>query len=134
MTDIKVIEGIGPALAKKLAKAGIRSCEALLAQGANKKGREAIVRDSKVSAAKILKFVNHADLCRIKGVGGEYSELLEAAGVDSVPELAQRNAANLAAKMAEVNKKKKLVRAVPSEKRLTGWIAQAKKLPRVVRH
>ena len=84
--------------------------------------------------ALILKFVNHADLCRIKGVGGEYSELLEAAGVDTVPELAQRNAANLTAAMAKVNEEKKLVRSLPSEKQVTNWVAQAKELPRVISH
>ena len=82
----------------------------------------------------MLRFVNHADLCRVKGVGGEYAEILEAAGVDSVPELAQRNAANLAAKMEEVNAEKKLVRSVPSEKMVEGWVEQAKSLPRVVTH
>ena len=134
MASVTVIEGVGPAIAKKLLKAGIKTCEGLLKAGANKKGRAAIVEQSGVGAAQILKFVNHADLCRVKGIGGEYSELLEASGVDTVPELAQRNAANLAKKMSEVNGKKKLVRSVPSEKQVTGWVAQAKKLPRVISH
>lgn len=134
MTDITVIEGIGPAIAEKLEAADIKTCEALLEKGASAKGRKEIVEKSGVSSKLILKFVNHADLCRIKGVGGEYSELLEAAGVDTVPELAQRNADNLAAKMAEVNEAKKLVRSVPSAKMVTGWVEQAKTLPRVITH
>ena len=134
MTDITTIEGIGPAIAEKLEAAGIKTCEKLLEMGATAKGRSDIVEKSGVSAKLILKFVNHADLCRIKGVGGEYSELLEAAGVDTVPELAQRNADNLAAKMAEVNEAKKLVRSVPSAKMVTGWVEQAKSLPRVITH
>ena len=134
MTDLTDIEGIGPAYEEKLVGAGVNSCAQLLEQGATKAGRNKIVADSGISDTLILKFVNHADLCRIKGVGGEYSELLEAAGVDSVPELAQRNADNLAAKMAEVNEEKSLVRALPSASKVADWVAQAKELPRVVTH
>ena len=134
MTAITVIEGIGEATAEKLKAADIETCEALLEKGASAKGREEIVTASGVSKTLILKFVNHADLCRVKGVAGEYAELLEAAGVDSVPELAQRNADNLAAKMQEVNDEKKLVRSVPSAKMVSGWVDQAKELPRVVTH
>lgn len=134
MTSLTTIEGIGPAFEEKLKGASIDSCEELLEKGASAAGRQAIVEASGIDASRILRFVNHADLCRIKGVGGEYSELMEAAGVDSVPELAQRNAANLAAKMAEVNEEKKLVRSVPSEKQVTGWVDQAKSLPKVVTH
>ena len=134
MTDIQTIEGIGPAYAEKLEKAGVKTCEKLLELGASKKGRDEIAAASDLSNTLILKWVNAADLCRISGVGGEYAELLEAAGVDTVPELAQRNAANLAAKLAEVNEEKKLVRAVPSEAHTTKWIEQAKSLPKVVTH
>ncbi|MEQ8691217.1 MAG: DUF4332 domain-containing protein [Pseudomonadales bacterium] len=134
MTDLTVIEGIGPAYAEKLNKAGVANCEQLLEQGASKSGRQAIVEASGMSAALVLKFVNHADLFRIKGVGGEYAELLEAAGVDTVPELAQRNAENLAAKMAEVNEEKSLVRSLPSATTVAGWVDQAKTLPRVITH
>lgn len=134
MTALTTIEGIGPAYEEKLKSAGIGSCEELLKQGATTAGRKKIVEASGMAAALILKFVNHADLCRVKGVGGEYSELLEAAGVDTVPELAQRNAANLTAKMAEVNAEKKLVRSEPSEKQVSDWVAQAKELPRVITH
>lgn len=134
MTSLTEIEGIGPAYEEKLKGAGIGSCEELLEKGATAAGRAAIVEASGMDKSRILRFVNHADLCRVKGVGGEYSELLEAAGVDTVPELAQRNADNLAAKMEEVNAEKKLVRAVPSAKQVAGWVEQAKELPRVITH
>ena len=134
MTKLTTIEGIGPAFEEKLKGAGIDSCEELLEKGATKAGRNEIIEKSGIDASRVLRFVNHADLCRVKGVGGEYAEILEAAGVDSVPELAQRNAANLAAKMEEVNAEKKLVRSVPSEKMVEGWVEQAKSLPRVVTH
>lgn len=134
MTALTNIEGIGPAIEGKLKEAGIDSCEELLEKGATSQGRKAIIDASGVSEKLVLKFVNHADLCRIKGVGGEYAELLEAAGVDSVPELAQRNSDNLAAKMSEVNEAKKLVRSLPSADTVSGWVGQAKELPRVVTH
>lgn len=134
MTKLTDIEGIGPAFAEKLKAAGITSCEVLLDKGATGKGRNDIAAASGIDGSRILRFVNHADLCRIKGVGGEYAELLEAAGVDSVPELAQRNAENLAKHMAEVNEQKRLVRSLPSPKAVTRWVQQAKTLPRVVTH
>ncbi len=134
MAALSTIEGIGPAYEEKLQEAGVSSCEDLLEQGCSKAGRDAIVEKSGISDKLILKFVNHADLMRIKGVGGEYSELLECAGVDTVPELAQRNAANLTAKMAEVNEEKKLVRALPNESQVEDWVSQAKGLDRKVTH
>jgi len=134
MTKLTTIEGIGPAFEEKLNGAGIGSCEALLEKGATRAGRATIVADSGIDESRIQRFVNHADLCRIKGVGGEFSELLEAAGVDSVPELAQRNADNLAAKMVEVNNAKALVRVVPGAETIAGWVDQAKTLPKIVTH
>lgn len=134
MTKLTTIEGIGPAFEQKLQAAGVKSCEQLLEQGSTKKGREKIATSTGMDMGRVLRFVNHADLCRIKGVGGEYSELLEAAGVDSVPELANRNAENLAQKMAEVNGQKKLVRVVPAAKSVSAWVTQAKTLPKVVTH
>ena len=86
------------------------------------------------SAAQVLKFANMADLYRISGVGSEYAQLLEAAGVDTVPALARRAPANLAATLAEVNAEKKLTRRVPPEADVTKWIAQAKELPRVLEY
>jgi predicted flap endonuclease-1-like 5' DNA nuclease len=134
MAKLDTIEGIGPALSEKLGNAGIDSVASLLDTGGNKQGRAALAEKSGISEAQLLKFVNHADLMRIKGIGGEYSELLEEAGVDTVPELAQRNAANLSAKIEEINVEKKLVRATPSEKQIEDWIQQAKGLPKAVHH
>ncbi|NNF55041.1 MAG: DUF4332 domain-containing protein [Acidimicrobiales bacterium] len=134
MAKIETIEGVGPALAKKFQGAGVRTCEKLLADGATKKGRKALAASSGVSEDKILAFVNCADLMRVNGVGSEYSELLEKAGVDTVKELKNRRPDNLTAKMVEVNAKKKLVRRTPSEKVVTKWVAQAKKLPAVVKY
>ena len=134
MAKLTMIEGIGETLANKLRKGGVGSTDSLLKEGATKKGRIALAERCGIDEGRILKFVNHADLMRIKGIGGEYSEILEAAGVDSVPELARRNPASLAAAMGVVNAQKKLVRAVPTEKRVAGWVAQAGKLDRVVGH
>lgn len=134
MTKIIEIEGIGEAYQAKLAAEGVATVEELLAKGATKAGREALVEATGISAKLVLKWVNHADLFRIKGIGGQYSELLEAAGVDTVPELAQRNAANLHQKMTEVNAEKELVRQLPTAGHVEDWIAQAKELPRVVQY
>ena len=134
MANIKDIEGIGPAYGAKLEEAGIRTDDGLLKAGASKKGREEIAEKSGISEKMILEWVNRADLARIKGVGSEYADLLEASGVDTVPELAQRNAANLHAKMIEVNDEKSLVRRVPTEAEVTDWVSQAKGLDRVVTH
>ena len=131
---ISDIEGIGVTNAKKLAKCNIRSVAGLLKSCATKKGRKAASKESGIDEKKILKWVNFADLYRIKGVGSEYSELLEAAGVDTVKELRNRNVANLHAKMLEVNAKKKLVRLNPSVKFVEKWVAQAKKLKPLVTH
>jgi predicted flap endonuclease-1-like 5' DNA nuclease len=134
MANIESIEGVGASNADKLKAAGISTTEGLLEKGASAKGREAIVAQTGISDKLILRWVNHADLFRIKGVAGEFAELLEAAGVDTVPELAQRNAANLFQKMAAVNEERKLVRKLPTEAHVTAWIAEAKGLPKVVTH
>lgn len=134
MAKLTIIEGIGQTLAKKFQAGGVRGTRTLLTKGGSKKGRLALSEACGLDEGRILKFVNHADLMRIKGVGGEYAELLEAAGVDSVPELARRNAANLATAMASVNATKKLVRSVPTEKRISDWVGQAGKLGRAVSH
>ncbi|MGE3268575.1 MAG: DUF4332 domain-containing protein [Chloroflexota bacterium] len=134
MTQIEDIEGIGPAQAAKLKEIGIPSVEKLLEQGGTSKGRDEIAAATGISGKSVLRWVNHADLYRIKGVGAEFAELLEAAGVDSVPELAQRSPANLAKRMAEVNEEKKLTRRVPNESMVTTWVAEAKTLPRMVTH
>jgi predicted flap endonuclease-1-like 5' DNA nuclease len=132
MAKLIAIEGIGQVYAGKLAAAGLATTEALLKQGASPKGREALAEKTGISGHLILEWVNRADLFRIKGVAEEYSDLLEAAGVDTVPELAQRNAENLYAKLAEVNAAKKLVRRLPTQAQVADWIAQAKELPRAI--
>ena len=134
MAHITKIEGIGDAYADKLGTAGIKSTEDLLTIAADKKGRESVAAATGISEVVLLKWVNQADLQRVKGVGEEYGELLERAGVDSVPELAQRNAANLAAKMAEVNAKLNLTGTVPSEATVAAWISHAKALGKLVSH
>jgi predicted flap endonuclease-1-like 5' DNA nuclease len=126
------IEGIGPAHAAKLIKAGIRSVEALLKNGASDKGRKEIATATGIAHNLILEWVNRADLYRIKGVSSEYSDLLENAGVDTVVELSKRVAENLYGKMIEVNKAKNLVNKMPGVKQVKKWIDQAKKLPRII--
>lgn len=131
---IEEIEGIGPALGDKLRKAGVTSTDKLLTGAKTKKQRQALADAAGISEKQILKFANMADLFRIGGVGQEFAELLEAAGVDTVPELAQRKAENLAAKMEEVNNEKKLTRRVPSLKEVEKWVAEAKQLPRALEY
>lgn len=134
MAKLTTIEGIGAAGATKLAKAQVGSLATLLARGATAAGRRELSKASGVTEKRLLEWVNRADLMRITGVGEEYSDLLEASGVDTVPELAKRKPANLVAAMVEVNKKKKLVRQLPTEAKVTAWVAQAKTLPKVVKH
>ena len=132
MAKLEMVEGIGVKYAKDLRKAGVRSTTSLLKRGATPSGRKELAAASGIGKALILEWVNHVDLFRIKGVGEEYSDLLEEAGVDTVVELAQRVADNLYKKVIEVNKRKKLVRRPPSKKMVAGWVAQAKKLPRKI--
>ena len=126
------IQGIADATEAKLNAAGINNVNDLLAEGATPQGREEIAARSGLSSGQILRFVNYADLFRINGIAGQTAELLEAAGVDSVAELAQRNAANLAAKLKEVNDAKNLTGKVPTEKQVSEWIEAAKALPKKV--
>ena len=132
MTKLTTIEGIGEIYAQTLQGAGIATTEALLEQGSAPQGRKALAEKTGISGKLILEWVNAADLFRIKGVSEEYADLLEEAGVDTVPELAQRNAANLHAKLVEVNEAKKLVRRLPAQSQVSDWVEQAKALPRVV--
>jgi len=132
MAAIIDIEGIGPAYAEKLEKANIKTVEALLKEGASKKGRQTIAEATGIDEKKILTWVNMADLFRIKGVASQFAELLEAAGVDTVKELRNRNAENLHAKLEEINKEKSLTRVVPSVEKVADFIDQAKKLEPVV--
>lgn len=132
MTKLVDVEGIGATYAKKLLKAGVTSTNDLLKKGASQAGRKNIAEKSGIGDTLILEWVNRVDLYRIKGVGSEYSDLLEASGVDTVVELGKRKADNLHAKMAEVNTAKKLVRKLPALSQVEDWIAQAKALPRAV--
>lgn len=134
MASLIKIEGIGEKYATKLKMIGISTTGRLLDRGRSPRGRKEIAEKSKISKTLILEWVNLADLFRIKGVGEEYSDLLEEAGVDTVVELAQRNPTNLYASVVEVNKKKKLVRKLPTEDQIKAWVKQAKKLPRIVEY
>lgn len=126
---ISNVEGIGSAYAKKLRLAGIRSVHALLKMAATRKGRADLVKATGIDESFILKWVNMADLYRVKGIGSEYSELLEKAGVDTVKELGNRNAENLWQEIKEVNSSgRPLVRQLPGLKRVKAWIKQAQKL------
>jgi len=132
MASLIKIEGIGEKYATKLRMIGVSTTDTLLEKGRTPKGRQEIAQKSGITETLILEWVNLADLFRIKGVGEEYSDLLEEAGVDTVVELAQRNPANLYEKVVAVNKQKKLVRKLPTQTQIGDWVAQAKKLPRVV--
>ena len=132
---IEDVEGIGPTFAAKLVEAGVSTTDALLDRGGTSAGRDRLSEATGISERLILEWVNHADLMRIDGVGSEYADLLEAAGVDSPAELAQRNAANLATTFQEVDAARPdMVRRVPSESEVAGWIAEAKSMPKVVEH
>jgi len=132
---IEEVEGIGAVYAGKLGEAGVGTTDDLLERGAKPSGRKSLEDATGISGKLILEWVNHVDLMRIKGVGSEYSDLLEAAGVDSPAELAQRNAANLAETIQEVvAARPSIVRRAPSQTEIEGWIAQAKDLPKVVEH
>jgi hypothetical protein len=132
---IDEVEGIGPAQAAKLSSAGVSTTDALLERGAKPAGRKSLEDATGISGKLILEWVNHVDLMRIKGVGSEHSDLLEAAGVDSPAELAGRNAANLAITFLEVVAARPgIVRRIPTESETQGWIDQSRDLPKVVEH
>ncbi|MDH3252600.1 MAG: DUF4332 domain-containing protein [Ignavibacteria bacterium] len=122
---ISDIEGIGPALSKTLANAGVKTVESLLGEGATPAGRTEIARRSGLDEGRILKWVNMADLYRVRGIGSEYAELLEASGVDTVKELRTRNADSLYRKILDVNTQRSLVRKTPSLKQVRKFIAEA---------
>lgn len=126
------IEGVGPVYAEKLQTAGINTVAELLEKGKTAKGRKALEEETGIRHDLILTWVNHADLFRINGVGPQFAELLEAAGVDTVKELAHRNATNLEKTMTEVNEKQHRTRRVPTATELQKMIDQAKELPAVV--
>jgi predicted flap endonuclease-1-like 5' DNA nuclease len=128
------VEGIGPVYAGKLQGADIQTTEDLLTAGKTPSGRNKLSEATGISTTMLLEWINHADLMQVKGVGSEYADLLEDAGVDTVPELARRNAANLAAAMRDFNAEKEAVRRTPSESMVADWIAQAKLLGRTIEY
>ena len=131
---IEAIEGIGSAIGRKFRSAGIKDTDTLLEKSKTSQDRKKLAKASGLKESQILKFANMADLFRINGIGIQYAELLEAAGVDTVPELSQRKPGNLTKAMAEVNEKKDLVRRVPYEKEVIKWVEQAKSLPRIIQY
>ena len=132
MASIIDIEGIGQVYKKKLNAVGVRTTDQLLWLGASPKGREELAAEADIPEKLILEWVNLSDLMRIKGVGEEYSDLLEEAGVDTVKEVRVRNADNLYEAIVATNKTKKLVRRTPSLKQVKKWVAEAKILPPIV--
>jgi predicted flap endonuclease-1-like 5' DNA nuclease len=132
MPSIDAIEGIGPTFATKLRKSKVRTTEALLKKGATRGDRKRLALASGLTEQQILEWVNRADLMRVKGIGEEYSDLLEAAGVDTVKELKMRKPGVLHAKLIEINTQKRLVRRLPTDAMVAAWVAAAAKLPAVV--
>jgi predicted flap endonuclease-1-like 5' DNA nuclease len=132
---IEDVEGIGPIFAQKLQAAGVNTTDDLLDRGGSKAGRASLASASGLTETQLLEWVNHADLMRISGVGSEYADLLEAAGVDSCAELAQRNAANLAVTFQELDAARpNWIRQIPSEATVEAWIVEAKTMEAVVAH
>jgi predicted flap endonuclease-1-like 5' DNA nuclease len=134
MASLIDIEGIGKVQAAKLEAIGITTQEQLLAAAATPAGRDDLAAKANLTRNQVLDWANRADLARIRGIGEEYADLLEAAGVDTVPELAQRNAANLHARLLEVNEEKILVRMLPSAEDVATWVEEAKALPRALQY
>lgn len=130
---IEDVEGIDPVIDQKMRDAGINDTDSLLENTLTPTQRKTLAEKAEVSPKLILRFANMVDLYRIHGVGSEYSELLEAAGVDTVPELAQRNT-TLAQAMATANEEKKLTRRVPGDAEVAKWIEHAKTLPRKLQY
>jgi predicted flap endonuclease-1-like 5' DNA nuclease len=127
--SIAAMRAIGPFYAAKLKHAGIRSSSKLLARARTAKGRKLLAEKTGIPHENILRWANAADLMRVRGVAEDYAELLAAAGVDTVKELKRRNAANLAARLAEINERKRMVEALPTQKRVESWIEFARTLP-----
>ncbi len=134
MATIVEIEGVGEQFADKLAQAGIGSTQSLLKKGTTRRDRSQIAKAAGVSPKRVLAWVNRADLMRVRGVGEEYADLLEASGVDTVPELSQRRSDHLCESMAQVNERRHLVRRLPAVSEVRRWITAARKLPRIVEY
>ena len=134
MTTLIEIEGIGPVNAEKLQKAGVRGTQGLLKAAGTKKGRQELAKATGFAPKSILEWVNRADLFRVKGIGTQYSDLLEAAGVDTVSELAQRKPEALLEAMTKANAKKPLVHQLPALSLVRDWVKNAKSLKRAVEY
>ncbi len=134
VSRLGIIEGINEINEIKLKEAGVFSLEDLLQTCISRKGRNDLAEKTGITEKVILKWANQVDLARIKGIGGEYAELLEAAGVNTVPELAKRNPDNLRVKMVEINNAKKMVKKLPARRQVKNWIRQAVKLPRTLQY
>jgi len=132
---IEDVEGIGPGFAQKLTAAGVGTTDALLTQAGTSAGRDRLSEATGISEKQLLEWVNHADLMRISGVGSEYADLLEAAGVDSCAELARRvQLLEGGRKVRRVPARPNWIRQIPGEKTIAGWIEQAAGLDTVVSH
>jgi len=132
---IEDVEGIGATYAGQLSAAGVRTTDDLLERGGSSAGRDQLAAATGISGRLLLEWVNHVDLMRIDGVGSEFADLLEAAGVDSAAELAQRNARNLAETMGELDAARpNVIRRIPTEAMIQGWIDQAREMDKVVSH
>lgn len=134
MTRLKGIEGIGEEFATRLKTIGIHSVQTLLDRGGTPEKRKELSKASGIAEALLLRWLNNADLFRIRGIGEEYADLLEGAGVDTVPELAQRSPDNLHRMLIDANDKRPRVRQLPSVNQVKNWIDQAKQLPRIVHY
>jgi predicted flap endonuclease-1-like 5' DNA nuclease len=133
--NVEEIEGIGPVLAEKLRDGGVRTADDLLAKGGPRSARELLAQTTGIDASRILEWVNHVDLMRLPGVGEEYSDLLEAAGVDSIAELARRNPDNLAQTFQELDAARPdWIRRLPSAETVRGWVESAASYEKVVEH
>lgn len=128
------VEGIGEVYSQKLSEVGIHTTGKLMVEGVTRTGRQELAEKTGISEHLILKWLNEIDLYRIKGIGSEYADLLETAGVDTVPELAQRNPEHLHQALASTNEEKRLVRQIPSQDQVKDWVEQAKKLPRIIQY
>jgi predicted flap endonuclease-1-like 5' DNA nuclease len=131
---LQFVEGIGDVYSQKLAEAGILTTGKLMVEGVTRTGRQELAEKTGISEKLILKWLNEIDLYRIKGIGSEYADLLEAAGVDTVPELAQRNPENLFQALTNTNQERNLVRQLPTPDQVTEWVEQAKQLPRIIQY
>lgn len=134
MASIAAIESMDHRDATKLRKAGVRTTESLLKSGATRSGRRRLAKETDLAERDILSWANRADMMRIKGIGSEYADLLEAAGVDTIRELRRRNAERLLEAMTETNLRRRVIRRLPTDGMVRGWIEAAKELEPLVTH